>query len=501
MSENRRRFSIGKKIYLFVILTVVAVAAGTAALSYFINAGQIDRYFRRLAINSAENFASLVDADFMSRLRVAAESEEYQAIRDEAEKNDDDEPVIAYLTEKGLWEEYCAQRELLCTYLDNMDDIKYLYLIVTGDKNALVDMYLMDDYDNPVYETGYYEEREEAFIGADFYSLMEPTISQGDWGWLCSAYAPLYSEDGSVICHIGCDVAMDDIMSERFGFLAAIAIATLIFVAAVLAGAIIFARNVIIGPLNRLTEATGSFKPAKNITYKDAGVVDLDIESSDEIGELYSVIRSMQINIIDYLNDLDAMERDNQMYKDSLEQAEIDIKDKDEKIGEISRHAYKDALTGIGNKAAYNLKSRELNDDIAGNRAEFAIVMVDLNDLKMINDNYGHKSGDSYIIGCSRVICDIYKHSPVYRIGGDEFVAVLQGHDYQNRHKLLETTRRSFAASCDNTALDPCERYSASVGMAEYAFDDNSVELVFKRADSAMYEAKTKFKKAHGSYR
>ncbi len=195
------------------------------------------------------------------------------------------------------------------------------------------------------------------------------------------------------------------------------------------------------------------------------------------------------------------MQKDNQMYRTSLEQAENDIKDKDEQLGEMSRHAFRDALTGIGNKATYNNMSRGLNEDIESGSAEFAILMVDLNDLKMINDNYGHKSGDSYIIGCSRVICDICKHSPAFRIGGDEFVVVLQGTDYNNRHKLINKIRMTFAASCNNTDIDPCERYSAAVGMAEYAFDDNSVELVFKRADSAMYEEKTNFKKMHGSYR
>lgn len=501
MNDGKKKFSIGGKIYIFVTLTVIAVAVGTALLSYFISAGQIDRYFKRLTFNSAANFSSLIDTDYFVRLKEVAESDEYQAIRDEAEEADDDEPVISYLQEKGLWEEYTQQRDLLCTYLRNMEDIKYLYIVVTGDKDALVDMYLMDDDDNPVYETGYYEEREPEFIGADFSTIMEPTISHGDWGWLCSAYAPVYDDEGNIICHIGCDVAMDDIMSERFGFFAAVAISTIIFAAIVLAGAIIFARNVIIGPLDRLTTAAGMFKPAKNVTYQEAGVVALNIKNNDEIGDLYNVIRSMQINIIDYLNDLDAMQKDNEKYKDSLEQAENNIKDKDEQLDEMSRHAFRDALTGTGNKASYNNKSRELNENIAAGTAEFAILMVDLNDLKMINDCYGHKSGDAYIIGCSRVICEIYKHSPVYRIGGDEFVVVLQGSDYRNRHSLLEKARTTFAESCENTQIDPSERYSAAIGMAEYAFDDNSVELVFKRADSAMYEEKTNFKKLHGSYR
>jgi GGDEF domain-containing protein len=53
--------------------------------------------------------------------------------------------------------------------------------------------------------------------------------------------------------------------------------------------------------------------------------------------------------------------------------------------------------------------------------------MFDLNDLKHINDRYGHERGDEYIVNCCRLICQVFKHSPVFRIGGDEFVALLRG--------------------------------------------------------------------------
>lgn len=70
MGEKTRKkgFSIGRKMYLFVIITVLAAAMGVTVLSYSINVNQIDTYFKRLANNSAQNFASMVDADYLYKL-------------------------------------------------------------------------------------------------------------------------------------------------------------------------------------------------------------------------------------------------------------------------------------------------------------------------------------------------------------------------------------------------------------------------------------------------
>lgn len=174
---------------------------------------------------------------------------------------------------------------------------------------------------------------------------------------------------------------------------------------------------------------------------------------------------------------------------------------RDEQIGQISQEAYKDALTEVGNKAAYNNAVRKLSDEIAKGFGEFAVVMVDMNNLKKINDDYGHKAGDNYIRGCCHMICEAFKHSPVFRIGGDEFVVILTGEDYAERNRIIEELRRAYEMSFKNTTVEPWERYSAAVGMAEHAADDNSYELVFKRADASMYEEKNIFKEKCGSYR
>ena len=175
------------------------------------------------------------------------------------------------------------------------------------------------------------------------------------------------------------------------------------------------------------------------------------------------------------------------------------LQEREEQIGQISQEAYRDPLTGVGSKIAYSKRVNELNAMISSEMIQFAVVMVDMNDLKIINDSYGHKAGDLYIKGCCHLICEIFKHSPVFRIGGDEFAVILQGQDYENRITGTEALRSAFAESFENDGLEAWERCSAAVGMAENASDDCTFELVFKRADKAMYEDKKRFKSKYGS--
>lgn len=439
-----------------------------------------------MAFDSAVNFASFVDGDYLMALRKAAESDEFQALRETAEENDDEGAIQAYLEEHDLWDGYVKTRSDLVRYLRNMEAIKYLYIIACGDQNALYDMYLMDD-DNPIYETGYYEKREPELLGLDLTQKVEPTISTGDWGWLCSAYAPVYDSNGEIVCQIGCDFGMEDVMAERHKSLMYIILTAFGLTIIVLIGAVLLINRIVIRPIDGLTAEMKKFKPHENVSYEEAGVVNLNLKSRDEINELYDGIRSMQINIIDYLNDLEVLQKDK-------ERAEEDIKTRDEKIGQISKEAYRDSLTGVGSKAAYVNRVVELNEEIKVGHKDFGILMVDMNDLKKINDEFGHRMGDSYIMGCCHLICDIFKHSPVYRIGGDEFVAILQGVDYDNRHALVDTLKGRYEDAMKNDAAEPWERYSAAVGMAELASDDWTVDLVFKRADKAMYKDKKRIK-------
>ncbi len=146
-----------------------------------------------------------------------------------------------------------------------------------------------------------------------------------------------------------------------------------------------------------------------------------------------------------------------------------------------------DSLTGVKNKHAYEEWEVKLNAEIKqGTQNPFAVVVCDINDLKPVNDLYGHKEGDACIRKACTKICNIFSHSPVFRIGGDEFAVLLTGADYGCRTKLMEEIN---ALPADLSIIKLGE--TISVGMAEY--DKNlhhSVLDVFEEADKAMYARK-----------
>ena len=136
--------------------------------------------------------------------------------------------------------------------------------------------------------------------------------------------------------------------------------------------------------------------------------------------------------------------------------------------------------------------AQRLNDNIkTGHPCEFAVAVFDLNDLKTINDTKGHDVGDIYIYNASMLISEFFAHSPVYRIGGDEFAVILQGEDYENRDTLIEKFNKQ---ALDNKASD---KVVVSSGLASFNADtDKNFISVFERADKMMYKCKKQLKKS-----
>lgn len=144
-----------------------------------------------------------------------------------------------------------------------------------------------------------------------------------------------------------------------------------------------------------------------------------------------------------------------------------------------------DALTGVRNRNAFEQMEVQIDKSLkAGELSEFAIVFCDVNDLKKTNDTEGHDKGDLLIKKACALICDIFKHSPVYRIGGDEFAVLLRGADYEARESLMATlVRKGYYGDV-----------SIACGFSEYSPKDSGFSAVFKRADAKMYENKKRIK-------
>ncbi|MBQ3302007.1 MAG: GGDEF domain-containing protein, partial [Eggerthellaceae bacterium] len=174
---------------------------------------------------------------------------------------------------------------------------------------------------------------------------------------------------------------------------------------------------------------------------------------------------------------------------------DVEIKrerDHAQKLRAIHEKAIRDELTGIRNQNAYaEFEETLLQAMESGMQQPFAMVVCDVNGLKEVNDSMGHKAGDEYIREACRLVCTVFDHSPVFRTGGDEFVAVLQGDDYHNRDVLLGSIRSTVLANQDNGGV------IVAVGMSAYQPEiDERPSDVFSRADDLMYENKKTLKGA-----
>ena len=156
----------------------------------------------------------------------------------------------------------------------------------------------------------------------------------------------------------------------------------------------------------------------------------------------------------------------------------------------VSQKAYKDGLTGVRNKLAYLEALVDIETSLEnGSLKEYGVVVFDLNGLKIINDTMGHEAGDAYIKEACALICQHFDHSPVFRIGGDEFVAILKGCDYENREELESSFRETIDDNRKNGSV------VVSSGLAVYIpGKDESYNDVFNRADELMYQRKQALK-------
>ncbi|MBQ4378390.1 MAG: GGDEF domain-containing protein [Treponema sp.] len=223
---------------------------------------------------------------------------------------------------------------------------------------------------------------------------------------------------------------------------------------------------------NKVTEFAYHHKGKENI---DSLVIEApDIHTNNEVESLANAVVKMS--------------EDMRIYIENVIKAE-------NKAKELSKLANKDALTKVGNKTAYVHYAEGLDKEISKGNAEFALVMIDLNHLKKINDTHGHEHGNEYIQKSCSIICHIFSHSPVFRIGGDEFIVILRDEEFALRRTLMNEAQEIFRITSSNEKLEPWQRLSAALGMTEFRpEEDSSINDVFNRADSIMYANKTAMK-------
>ena len=156
--------------------------------------------------------------------------------------------------------------------------------------------------------------------------------------------------------------------------------------------------------------------------------------------------------------------------------------------------AYRDSLTGLRNTNSYWAWITDFDKEMENKEIVFGVIVLDINYLKETNDRYGHDVGNHLIVSAAHIISSIFKRSPVFRIGGDEFLVILQNRDLEDLEGLL----KKFDEECLNKSVETEKEnipVSIAKGFARYnSQQDTNFMDVFNRADDAMYENKRKIK-------
>lgn len=162
----------------------------------------------------------------------------------------------------------------------------------------------------------------------------------------------------------------------------------------------------------------------------------------------------------------------------------------EEERDELYRLARTDDLSGLANRNQLNERLDWLIAEASRNQTEFALLFLDLDDFKKVNDALGHEVGDKLLKSVAGLIKDVLrKYDIIARVGGDEFVIVLS--HYKNNLELIHVIERVLTRIKQVHLVDSHPvKVAASIGVAFYPKDGGDIVNLLRNADIAMYEAK-----------
>jgi diguanylate cyclase len=188
-----------------------------------------------------------------------------------------------------------------------------------------------------------------------------------------------------------------------------------------------------------------------------------------------------------------ATELSQRQLNSQLNQITSDMDSLRKELEQIRDESYKDFLTGIANRKAFDTALEDAIYSSRSDKSTFSILIADIDHFKQVNDNYGHLIGDKVL----RFVASIFKKclkgkDIVARFGGEEFAVILPNTDLTGAHAAAEQIRRSVSAGQikDMNSERMLDRITVSIGIAQFGSSDLHNDLL-QRADQALYKAKT----------
>ena len=374
-------------------------------------------------------------------------------------------------------------RHQLAVFQDNVD-IEYIYAVRQVGEDDFVFTVDADpkdpaDFGEEVLVT--YALRQAAKGTA----AVDTAPARDEWGNFYSAYSPVLDTAGRIAGIVGVDFDSawyESQIQEHLRSSMLIAIALVAVSGAVVA---VFTRRVV-ERLNKLkTQLSALSADVDELTEElstETGYMGLPLPKTDKPAE--KLVSSSAESENDESDEIEAISSKMQAMHSQMKQY----------IESARSKAYLDGLTGVGNSLACQEKQEYLNRRIAEGTADFYVVVLDINDLKKVNDRYGHSEGDLIIRAAAAGIVQAFGKEQTFRIGGDELLAIAEGVSEDELKEKLAVLEQSLAQyNKDREGLGYAD-LSLSTGFATYRpGQDSCFHDVFVRADEDMYRTKVQF--------
>ena len=478
------KVSLKTKTFIMIfIITIVLCAASIIGTNI-----ALTNIIRQQFIDKAESvtnaMAALMDKDAAAGVRdevmkIYNATDEKDKVSNEDWGSPEHEAYVSRYSHILEMPEFISLQEWMRTIQDKGKFI-YIYLVVMDQEKART-IYVVDaSYDDEMCMPGSFDpftEKDYSVIEHPMDGLPVDIVETEEYGWTLALGKPVLDRNGDIIAYFCADSSMTEITNIKNHYL--LIIAAVLIGIALLTGilGVLAVNHFVVRPVKILSAASIEYckEDDKNEHHKFG---ELNIRAKDEIGDLATSMMQMENDINDHVA--------------TLIKTANELIESREKEAEMRKAANIDALTHVRNKRALFSEEERLDREIREGSANFAVAMIDMNNLKTINDTYGHEKGDEAILDLCNAICTTFKRSPVFRTGGDEFVVILEGHDLEHKDELIARFRETAA---QEETKKPWRGMSAALGCQEYDRNrHNHFADVLKAADAEMYQNKTAMK-------
>ena len=393
-----------------------------------------------------------------------------------------DGDVLGELTEEDVGTPKLEDiREQLSVFQDNVD-IEYIYAVRQVGEDDFI--FTVDaDPEDPA------DFGEEVLVtyalrqAAKGTATVDTEPAEDEWGNFYSAYSPVRDSSGKISGIVGVDFDSawyESQISEHLRSSMLVAIVLVILGGAVVA---VFTRRVV-ERLNKLKTQLSALS---------SDVDELMAELNTESGYM-----GMPLPKTEKPTEKPVTSSTGESESDEIEAISSKMQAMHGQMKQYIEYArtkaFIDGLTGVGNSLAYVEMQERINQQIADGTADFFVIVLDINDLKKVNDQYGHSEGDLIIRGAAEGVVNAFGQAQTFRIGGDELLAVaerMSEAELKERLAMLEKSVEQYNESRKGLGyadLSLSTGYSAFRPGQDSCFHD-----VFVRADEEMYQIKVQF--------